>query len=104
APATAAGAWRLALGWPVTSTTFAVGPTGAVTGTMVDTYGSATLQGALDLADGTITFVKRYTSGDSVGQQYLYTGTVNAAGTAITAGRWSDQGASGLAGSWTAAR
>ena len=98
------GSWRVAVTWTVTSTTFTVGATGGLTGTMVDVYGTASLRGAVDLNSGTVMFVKRYTSGTSLDQTYLYTGTLDAGGTRITGGAWSDQGTSGLTGTWSAQR
>ncbi|MDO9020460.1 MAG: hypothetical protein Q8S73_41765 [Deltaproteobacteria bacterium] len=103
-PAAVAGSWRLAVTWMVTRTTFTIGPTGGLTGTMVDEYGTASLQGAVDLGSGAVMFVKRYTIGTSLDQTFLYTGTFSADGARITGGAWSDQGTSGLTGTWSAQR
>lgn len=102
---TFAGAWRLSADWgSATSTTFTVSATGALDGTMVDMFGTSALSGAVDLNAGTVMFVKNYTSGSSVGQQYLYRGTMNATGTSITGGAWNGQGTAMNMGTWTAAR
>ena len=100
-----AGSWRLTADWgSATSTTLSVSATGALTGTMVDAYGTASLSGAVDLGAGVVMFVKSYVSGSSMGQQYLYAATLDAAGARLNGGTWSGQGMLTNSGTWSATR
>ncbi len=102
-PASFSGSWRLTSSFSITSTNLTVTASGGLTGTMVDTYGTSSLHGAVDFESGYLMFIKRYTSGSSTGQQYLYGGTVNASN-AVVGGTWSYQGTPTNEGTWSATR
>ena len=105
APAAFNGSWRVTADWgTATRTTLTVTASGALTGTMQDSFGTSSLHGAVDFESGYLMFIKRYTSGGSSGQEYLYGATVNASGTTIVGGTWSFQGPTALTGTWSAAR
>ncbi len=102
-PASFAGSWRLTSRFSITSTSFTVTASGGLTGSMVDEFGNSTLHGAVDFEGSYLMFIKRYTSGTSTGQQYLYRAALDASG-ALVGGTWSFQGTPTNEGVWSATR
>jgi hypothetical protein len=99
-PSVAAGTWSMLANWGTGNFTLAISPQGYVTGNMSDTNGGSSLEGVLDLGDGSLFFRKLYTSGNT----FWYFGNINSAGTQIASGKWGNTSAALTAGTWTAGR
>jgi hypothetical protein len=99
-PLAAAGNWTMLANWGTGTFALAIGSEGYLTGSMSDTNGASNLEGVFDLGDGSLFFRKVYTSGST----FWYYGSMNTAGTQITAGTWGNSRATLNAGTWTASK